>query len=468
MYLYCSLSLQLISMRKYLIFIAISLNYISAVHAQNLIQNVENALQYLQKGYIEDAFTMFKRSANTNNIYAQYYLAQCYENGIGTEIDLTQAFLMYRKVAERGFSIAMLDLARCYEKGIGVEHNSEKAHFWQSKFNSKNKDVNIPDMLALYNIGRTNSNAPDIDNSPLYYDNNLPVSTTDENKEQINLASAHKPTNNQTSTIQNCPESISPSDVDINIPIISKVNENTFAFIIANENYQDVAKVDNALNDGEIFSLYCQKSLGIPESNVHLIKDATLNNIRREINLIQQISTAYNGDASFIIYYAGHGIPDEKTHSSYILPVDGYPSDVTTCYSLDNLYSILGDLNCDKVVMFIDACFSGSVRGNGMLASARGIAIKSERCQPQGNTVVFSSSQGDETAYPYNEKKHGLFTYFLLKKLKDSRGNVSLGELVDYVTENVSKKSIVVNGKSQTPTANASEKILNKWSDWTL
>jgi hypothetical protein len=55
-----------------------------------------------------------------------------------------------------------------------------------------------------------------------------------------------------------------------------------------------------------------------------------------------------------------------------------------------------------------------------MLASARGVAIKVKEEKPQGNLVVVSASQGDETAYPYNEKRHGLFTYYLLEKLQES------------------------------------------------
>ena len=82
------------------------------------------------------------------------------------------------------------------------------------------------------------------------------------------------------------------SDVDENIPVNSQNNGNTFALIIANENYQDVAQVPNALNDGSVFFEYCTKTLGVPESNVHLIKDATLNNIKREINLIKQITNS--------------------------------------------------------------------------------------------------------------------------------------------------------------------------------
>ena len=65
----------------------------------------------------------------------------------------------------------------------------------------------------------------------------------------------------------------------------------------------------------------------------------------------------------------------------------------------------------------MDACFSGAQRGEGMLISARGIALKTKQEIPQGNLIVFSAASDDQTAFPYKEKGHGLFTYYLLKKL---------------------------------------------------
>ena len=82
--------------------------------------------------------------------------------------------------------------------------------------------------------------------------------------------------------------------------------------------------------------------------------------------------------------------------------------------------------------------------------------------------VVFSAATGEETAYPYKEKRHGLFTYYLLKKLQMSKGNMSLGELQAYVANEVAKRSIVVNGKSQTPTISTSANIGEGWKTWTL
>ena len=250
------------------------------------------------------------------------------------------------------------------------------------------------------------------------------------------------------------------SDVDIDIPVSKAKQEKTFAVIIANENYEEEVNVEFALNDGVAFSQYCTKTLGIPQENVHVRQDATLNNILAEISWMQNIAKAYGDEARFIFYYAGHGVPDESNGTAYLLPVDGKSSILATGYSIGKLYDQLHALGSQNVT---DACFSGSKRGEGMLASARGVAIKSKAEAPKGNMLVISAAQGNETAYPYREKRHGLFTYFLLKKLQETKGNTTFGELFDYVRTQVAQKSIVVNEKSQTPSVNASGELTSTW-----
>ena len=258
------------------------------------------------------------------------------------------------------------------------------------------------------------------------------------------------------------------SDVDINIPMVSADNSNTFAIIFANENYQEETKVDYALNDGETFKNYCHKVLGLPLKNIHIRKDATLNNMRSELIWMQKVANAYQGEAKIIVYYAGHGIPDEKTGNAYLLPVDGNGSVIETGYSLQKLYQQLGDLPAKNVTVFMDACFSGAKRGEGMLASARGVAIKAKAQTPKGHMVVFSAAQGDETAYPLSEQQHGLFTYYLLKKLKETKGDATYEELYNYIQKQVGRTSIVDNGKSQTPTVTPSVSVANSWKTMKL
>lgn len=257
------------------------------------------------------------------------------------------------------------------------------------------------------------------------------------------------------------------SQVDESIPVTGAKNTNTFVVIIANEQYKNVAQVPYALNDGNIFRKYCLSTLGVPEKNVKYLANATGNDIKTTINWLQSVTEVFD-NPNVILYYAGHGIPDEASKSAYLLPIDGNGSDISTGYKLDDLYATLGAMPADHITVFMDACFSGSKREEGMLAQARGVALKAKAGVPQGNMVVFSAATGDETAYPNKEQGHGMFTYYLLKKLQETKGDVSLQELGEYITKNVRQQSIVLNGKSQTPTVTAATGVAGEWGNWKL
>lgn len=261
------------------------------------------------------------------------------------------------------------------------------------------------------------------------------------------------------------------SEVDKNIPISRTQNDNTFVLIIANEHYKSVASVPFALNDGNIFREYCIKTLGIPEMNIHYAPNATGNDIKRELNWLNEVANTFEHE-QLILYYTGHGIPDENSRTSYLLPIDGFSTDVTTGYKLDHIYQILGQMPADKILVFLDACFSGHARSvnkdDELAFGTRGVRVSAKTGLPQGNTVVFSAAQGDETAYPNSEEQHGLFTYFLLKKLQESKGEVTLHELGEYIKKNVHRQSILINSESQTPCVTPSPILDNSWQDWML
>lgn len=257
------------------------------------------------------------------------------------------------------------------------------------------------------------------------------------------------------------------SDVDINIPTTKKVADNTFALIISNENYKQAENVPFAHNDGKVFNQYLKLCIGLPESHIIHIEDASLSDIKFALNKIRDITEAYEGEAKVIIHYSGHGIPNEKSSEGYLLPSDGYVSDPTTAFKLSDLYSNLGSLNAKSLILFLDACFSGTRRDGNMLASARGVAIKTTTEIPTGNLVVISAAQDDQTAFPYSSKEHGMMTYYLLKKLQESNGDANLGDISDYIIKNVKRTSLVENGKSQVPTVSFDESNKN-WHKQTL
>ena len=273
----------------------------------------------------------------------------------------------------------------------------------------------------------------------------------------------------KTSVAQNAsPKKAVDNTIDKNIPQTASLQSNTFVIAIGNENYNLVPKVAFANNDMNIFAQYCQKTLGIPMQNIRKYKDATFGSMLSALNDIKEIANAYNGDMNVIFYYAGHGIPNEKDQTAYLLPTDADGKSTEVCFPLARLYKELGELNAKSVIVFMDACFSGAQRGNGMLASARGVAIKAKEQKPMGKLIVLTASSGEETAYPYNEKAHGLFTYFLLKKLNETKGKCSLGELSEYITTNVRRQSIVINRKPQTPAIIFSDSVKDEWMNYKL
>lgn len=420
-----------------------------------------SALEYINQGYVQYGCEELKKIAATNSIAAQYYVAVCYEYGIGLEKNQTQAFKMYRKAAERGLPDAMYHIASFYRDGIVVLKDLSREKEWLQRYNQKGGKMLLPDILPIYNEG-------------LKHSENYALNPNGDNN-QPNLVAKSNNGNSQKQTISNItiarPEASLvgqiESDVDKDIPETGHQQNNTFALIIANENYQDVAQVPNALHDGKVFAEYCEKTLGIPKENIKYVADATLNGIQRQLNWLTQVMEAFEGDAHVIFYYAGHGIPDESSKSAYLLPVDGFVTDVSSGYSLDKLYAELGSKPAKSVIVLLDACFSGANRDGKMLTSARGVAIKVKQNTPQGNIVVFSAAQGNQTAYPYKEKGHGLFTYYILKKLKETKGKISLGELSEYVTTEVRKRSIITNSKLQNPTTSPSSSAKN-WKNWKM
>lgn len=254
------------------------------------------------------------------------------------------------------------------------------------------------------------------------------------------------------------------SDVDENIPITTRQAKKTVALIWANENYKNVTPVVSALNDGETFAQYCRNTLGIPDSQVILLKDVTYAEMLGSITKLEQVVGTLGEGVDVIFYYAGHGIPDEATKDAFLLPVDGDGVMTIVTYPLKKLYSDLAAMRSENTMVFLDACFSGATRDGGMFAETRGVALKPRVAEPEGSMFVLSAASDQETALPYREKNHGMFTYFLLKRLQETKGNVTLRDLADYVTNNVKKQSLTVNRKIQTPSVRVSGRMTDEWN----
>ena len=265
---------------------------------------------------------------------------------------------------------------------------------------------------------------------------------------------------------------VGSSEVDLNIPSNSKV-DNRYAIVIGNEDYQSYQRslnaeqnVDYAVNDAKVFKEYCLKTFGVKEENLDFITNATAGAMNQKFNKVIKLMEKIGPQAELIVYYAGHGFPDEITKEPYLVPVDVSGTDLSAAIKLEDLYRDLGNTGA-KVTVFLDACFTGGGRTSGLIA-ARGVRVKPQDEILNGNLVVLSASSGDQSALPYHQEGHGMFTYYLLEKLHNSKGYTTLGQLADYINLNVSITSLKVNEKEQDPVVNTSEKVAGSWRNWTF
>lgn len=451
----------------------------------------------------------YQQAANNGWLPAYFGIAQAFHLGKGTQQNMNTAFQWYQRGAEKREFRCEVMLSYFYEKGIACQKNKVLAEKWlkqalediskaelSDKF-GQSLISSIKSLTILFakipnettrveswdNIGMTihrwhnNNSSQDTKALACQVNTNstsgtlMPVIEIKDNTNLNNQASTSNtnvsPQSSNEPTKKTNEPTRKPAE-DLLTTQEETLSQRTFVVIIANENYQEVEPVEYALNDGKTFSTICNELLGIPKENIKIRENATLNNMISELTWLKDVADAYKGKANVIFYYAGHGIPDVKSRQGYLLPTDGIASNIRTAYALKDLYKTLNQMNTEKTLVLLDACFSGSQRGEKMLSSARGVEIAVQDTEPTGNIVVFSAAQGDQTAFPYKEQQHGLFTYWLIEGLKRSNGNCTLGELTEWTTNQVLKKSTVINKKKQSPTVISSHECANKWKSFTL
>ena len=206
----------------------------------------------------------------------------------------------------------------------------------------------------------------------------------------------------------------------------------------------------------------------MPKDNIRQCYDATLSEIREPLRYLSE-KTAMNPDRlNIIFYYAGHGLPDVSAGTAYLLPTDATGTDFESCLGLDNLYERFDNMPARNVTVFLDACFSGATRSSGMLFAERFVEYEVEDLVAKGNTVVFSATSGKQTAMGYDDMQHGFFTYYLLKTLQETRGDITLASLADRLRRDVDNKAFDKKNKHQTPTVKASPALGDRWRLRTL
>jgi hypothetical protein len=248
------------------------------------------------------------------------------------------------------------------------------------------------------------------------------------------------------------------SDVD-EIPLIkTKQNKNSYAIVIGIEQYrQKLPKADFAVADAKTISEYLTRTMGYPEENViTLLNDRALKS-DMEKYFDRWLSNNVEENGRVFIYYSGHGAPNTKTGDVYLVPYDGDPTFITeTGYSIARLYESLGKLKAKDITVVLDSCFSGAGGRSVLAKGAKPLVMTINMPAIHKNISVMTASSGDQISSAYEEGGHGLFTYFLLKGIKDENviqqdGSIKMEELFGYIKPQVERIARKQFNNEQTP-----------------
>lgn len=235
-----------------------------------------------------------------------------------------------------------------------------------------------------------------------------------------------------------------------------------FALVIGIEEYQSVPKADYGTRDAKTVRRHLE-ALGFPSRNIISLTGAEATGSKLRSYLEEWLPLNVKETSTLFVYYSGHGAPDVKSGDAYLVPWDGDPKFLkSTALPLTKLYSDLSKTKAKRVIVALDACFSGAGGRSVLAKGARPLIAKIADTAPTGgNMTVLAAASGDEITGSLDEQGHGMFTYYLLKGL-EADPKASAKSLFQYVLPRVQDDARRQN-RAQTPVlagASLSEPLL--------
>ena len=227
--------------------------------------------------------------------------------------------------------------------------------------------------------------------------------------------------------------------------------------IIGIEAYQGLNKALYAANDANLFHDMVRDGMGVPLENIKILSNhkATRSEILSALKfwLPAQVKA---GKTHVYLLFSGHGLTSDDDAQKYWLPFDVNKALLAeTAISEKWAIAELQKLQAKSITIFLDSCYSGLTRkGESLDPLARGVKFKSAVAPMPVNFTMVSASAANQTALASDDFKQGIFSYFLIKGLAgqaDADGNqrVTHGELIDYLSQRVDKKALLMNRRQQ-------------------
>jgi hypothetical protein len=162
------------------------------------------------------------------------------------------------------------------------------------------------------------------------------------------------------------------------------------------------------------------------------LKDATRHDIE---TVLYKIGLVAGEKDTVLIYYAGHGIFEEKTTIAFWVPSDAEAGVPISYLSASTIAEAVQRMQANKVVIISDSCFSGALLRGGGDQPPKIAEADRERALltlAQRRTRILISSGNNEPVEDRGGKGHSIFAQALLTGLEDMpHDSFSARELYD-------------------------------------
>lgn len=212
--------------------------------------------------------------------------------------------------------------------------------------------------------------------------------------------------------------------------------------------HEDIPDLQYARTDAEAFRDYLVNDFDVPADHVFTLFDEQVTTRSMLAALGEEVVRRAEPEDMVIIYYAGHGAPEEVGGSGdgndgaekYLVPYDANPTSLfSTGFSMDNISRIFGRIRAGTILFVSDACFSGAA-GEGRTFGSSYSGTVGNYMSRLGGTgrIILTASAPNQLSYERDDFGHGVFTYHLLEGLRgsadqDGDGVVTANEAYQYV-----------------------------------
>jgi tetratricopeptide (TPR) repeat protein len=206
------------------------------------------------------------------------------------------------------------------------------------------------------------------------------------------------------------PQSTIATNNDI-VPVTQKEGRN-FILLIASQNYDDqtIPSLDNPIPDAIKLKMILKNSYNFNDDNILTLFNPERTDFKKRF---LELSEVIQPEDNLIIFYAGHGIWNEKEKKGYWLLTDAKRNDPNTWLPNKEVLTMISNLSSRHTLLITDACFSGSVFKTRSIGADAPPAVR-EMSEKISRVAITS---GNDTEVP----DQSVFMKYLIKALSENK-----------------------------------------------